>query len=73
MIQANREGEYVGEIVSGKDLGFAKGGRYAWVKCPSCHWERWAQQRDALSPTSRLCKRKCLADFNGSIFKIKPE
>ena len=67
--EANREGARIGEVVSGKEIGL-KGGKWAWIKCPACHKQRWAQQRDGLSPSSRLCKEPCLADFNRSIFKI---
>ena len=69
---ANREGEYVGEVTSGREIGL-KPGKWAWIKCPTCNKERWGQQRIGLSPSSRLCKEPCLADFNRSIFKIKPE
>ena len=72
MVQANREGEYVGEITTGKEIGL-KPGKWAWIECPSCHKQRWGQQRIGLSPSSRLCKEPCLRDFSKATFKIKPE
>ena len=72
-MEGTRPGHCVGETVNGREVGLNKKQKYAWVECPTCHKQRWALMRDTLSPTKRLCKDPCLADFNRSIFKINPE
>ena len=67
-----REGHKIGEIVNGREVGLSKKMKYAWIKCPTCGIQRWAQHREALSSTSRLCRDTCMRDHNRNKFVINP-
>jgi ribosomal protein S27E len=36
----------VGDIISGKEIGKPRAGRFIWLECMDCHTERWVQYRN---------------------------
>lgn len=44
-----------GDIISGRDLGFKGWGRWIWIGCPDCGFERWVALRKG-GPESIYCR-----------------